>query len=52
MEKEDKRMAWFPAPYLERLDEDSDQDEIDGISERGKFQRGLFPGKTTVAPPS
>ncbi|XP_041812863.1 NADPH oxidase organizer 1-like [Chelmon rostratus] len=37
VENEDKRMAWFPAPYLERLDDDDDddEDEIDGTTERG-----------------
>lgn len=35
MESEDKRMAWFPAPYLEKLDEDEDEDDTDGISDRG-----------------
>lgn len=35
VENEDKKMAWFPAPYLERLDEDEDEDNIDGITERG-----------------
>ena len=36
MEKEDKRMAWFPAPYLEKLeddDDDEDEDELDGTCE-------------------
>lgn len=33
VENEDKKMAWFPAPYLEKLDED--EDGIDGIPERG-----------------
>lgn len=37
MENEDKQMAWFPAPYLEKLDDDDDEDEdsIDGTPERG-----------------
>ena len=37
VENEDKRMAWFPAPYLEKLDEDEDDggDDIDGTSDRG-----------------
>uniref|UniRef100_A0A3P8WIG8 NADPH oxidase organizer 1a n=1 Tax=Cynoglossus semilaevis TaxID=244447 RepID=A0A3P8WIG8_CYNSE len=34
VEKEDKRMAWFPAPYLEKLDEEEEDDE-DGILDRG-----------------
>lgn len=36
MENEEKRMAWFPAPYLEKLEEDDDGDDIDGTPERGK----------------
>lgn len=35
VESEDKRMAWFPAPYLEKLEEDGDEDDVDGASERG-----------------
>lgn len=35
MESEDKKMAWFPAPYLEKLDEDGDEDGTDGSPERG-----------------
>lgn len=36
MENEDKKMAWFPAPYLEKVDDDEDdEDNIDGIPERG-----------------
>lgn len=35
MENEDKRMAWFPAPYLEKLDEEEDEDDINGTLERG-----------------
>ncbi|KAK2893895.1 NADPH oxidase organizer 1a [Channa argus] len=38
VEKEDKRMAWFPAPYLEKLDDDEDGDE-DDMDER--FERGM-----------
>ncbi|KAI3359887.1 hypothetical protein L3Q82_014237, partial [Scortum barcoo] len=34
VENEDKRMAWFPAPYLEKLDDEYD-DDLDGIPERG-----------------
>ncbi|XP_076026755.1 NADPH oxidase organizer 1a [Genypterus blacodes] len=35
VENEDKRLAWFPAPYLERLDDDGEweeEDNIDGAS--------------------
>lgn len=35
VENEEKRMAWFPAPYLEKLEEDDDEDDIDGTPERG-----------------
>lgn len=36
VENEEKQMAWFPAPYLEKLDDDSgDEDELDGSTERG-----------------
>ncbi|KAM9346012.1 NADPH oxidase organizer 1a [Symphorus nematophorus] len=35
VENEDKRMAWFPAPYLEKLDDEDDEDDIDGTPERG-----------------
>ena len=37
VENESKRMAWFPAPYLEKVeeDEDEDEDELDWIPERG-----------------
>ncbi|CAG11457.1 unnamed protein product [Tetraodon nigroviridis] len=30
VENEEKRMAWFPAPYLEKLEEDGDEDDTDG----------------------
>lgn len=33
VENEEKRMAWFPAPYLEKLEEDGN--EVDGVPERG-----------------
>ncbi|KAK2833524.1 hypothetical protein Q5P01_017413 [Channa striata] len=37
VEKDDKRIAWFPAPYLKKLDddEDGDEDDIDETFERG-----------------
>lgn len=35
VENEDKRMAWFPAPYLEKLDEDEDDGGDDGTPDRG-----------------
>lgn len=38
VENEDKRIAWFPAPYLEKLDDDEggNEDDINGTFERGK----------------
>lgn len=44
MENEDKRLAWFPAPYLEKIDDedDFDQDEVDGIYGTGKCLETLF----------
>ncbi|XP_068192511.1 NADPH oxidase organizer 1a [Antennarius striatus] len=42
VEKEDKQMAWFPAPYLEKLEDDlEDEDEIDGTFERGTFYTAI-----------
>ncbi|MED6274442.1 hypothetical protein CHARACLAT_016374 [Characodon lateralis] len=35
VENEEKRMAWFPAPYLDKLEDEEDEEELDGISERG-----------------
>ncbi|XP_072224567.1 NADPH oxidase organizer 1a [Leuresthes tenuis] len=35
VENESKRMAWFPAPYLEKVEEDEDEDELDWTPERG-----------------
>ncbi|KAM8843875.1 NADPH oxidase organizer 1a [Spinachia spinachia] len=38
VENEDKRMAWFPAPYLEKLeeeDDEGDEDDTEESSERG-----------------
>ncbi|XP_073350557.1 NADPH oxidase organizer 1a [Pagrus major] len=35
VENEDKRMAWFPAPYLEKDDDSDDEDDIDGTPDRG-----------------
>ncbi|XP_037111603.1 NADPH oxidase organizer 1-like isoform X2 [Syngnathus acus] len=37
VENEDKCMAWFPAPYLERTDDEPEEDNIDGLPERGLF---------------
>ena len=40
MENDDKRMAWFPAPYLEKLDEDEDDsgDDTDVTPDRGTWR--------------
>lgn len=39
MENDGKQMAWFPAPYLEKLDDDADdEDELDGATTRGSCQ--------------
>ncbi|KAJ0041742.1 hypothetical protein NL108_007366 [Boleophthalmus pectinirostris] len=35
IENDEKQMAWFPAPYLEKLEADS-EDEIDGSTQKGK----------------
>lgn len=43
MENENKQMAWFPAPYLEKLDDDDDdEDDIDGTPERGNVHGCSF----------
>ncbi|XP_028455480.1 NADPH oxidase organizer 1a [Perca flavescens] len=51
VENEDKRMAWFPAPYLEKLDDDDDDDgdenEIDETSERGMLYTAVKGYKAT-----
>lgn len=36
VENEDKKLAWFPAPYLELCDEEEEEDEEDGIPLGGK----------------
>ncbi|KAL7378367.1 hypothetical protein ABVT39_012504 [Epinephelus coioides] len=49
VENEDKRMAWFPAPYLEKLedDDDEDEDDIDGTPERGMLYTAIRSYKRT-----
>ncbi|XP_070779465.1 NADPH oxidase organizer 1a [Enoplosus armatus] len=47
VESEDKRMAWFPAPYLEKLDDDGDEDETDGTTERGMMYTAVKSYKAT-----
>lgn len=49
VENEAKQMAWFPAPYLEKLDDDDDgdEDETDGASERGVLYTAVRNYKAT-----
>ncbi|XP_069569613.1 NADPH oxidase organizer 1a [Brachyistius frenatus] len=48
VEKENKQMAWFPAPYLEKIDDDGDDDdEIDSIPERGMLYSAVKTYKAT-----
>uniref|UniRef100_A0A672FZU8 NADPH oxidase organizer 1a n=1 Tax=Salarias fasciatus TaxID=181472 RepID=A0A672FZU8_SALFA len=47
VEKEDKRMAWFPAPYLEKIDDDDDEDEMDATPERGMLYTAIKSYKAT-----
>ncbi|XP_043957126.1 NADPH oxidase organizer 1a [Gambusia affinis] len=35
VENEEKRMAWFPAPYLENLDDEEDEEEVHGTPSKG-----------------
>ncbi|XP_061893164.1 NADPH oxidase organizer 1a isoform X2 [Entelurus aequoreus] len=35
VENEYKALAWFPAPYLEKLDDEPEEDCIDGLPQRG-----------------
>ncbi|KAM4716433.1 NADPH oxidase organizer 1a [Anableps anableps] len=35
VENEEKTMAWFPAPYLEKLEDEVDKEELEGIPEKG-----------------
>ncbi|CAB1448090.1 unnamed protein product [Pleuronectes platessa] len=47
VENEDKHMAWFPAPYLEKLEDDYDEDETDGTPERGTLCTAIKSYKAT-----
>ncbi|XP_077476137.1 NADPH oxidase organizer 1a [Stigmatopora argus] len=47
VENEDKCMAWFPAPYLERTDDEPEEDNIDGLPERGLFYTVIKSYKST-----
>ncbi|XP_053194852.1 uncharacterized protein LOC128379252 [Scomber japonicus] len=49
VESEDKRMAWFPAPYLEKDDDDDDGegDYVDGTPERGMLYTAIKSYKAT-----
>ncbi|KAF3846424.1 hypothetical protein F7725_003502 [Dissostichus mawsoni] len=47
---ESKKMAWFPAPYLDKLEDDDEaeaEDEIDGNSERGMLYNAVKNYKAT-----
>ncbi|XP_061741170.1 NADPH oxidase organizer 1a [Nerophis ophidion] len=35
VENEYKALAWFPAPYLERLDDEPEEDSTDGLPQKG-----------------
>ncbi|XP_032442563.1 NADPH oxidase organizer 1a [Xiphophorus hellerii] len=37
VENEEKRMAWFPAPYLENLEDEEDEEEVHGTPSTGMF---------------
>ncbi|KAM6905330.1 NADPH oxidase organizer 1a [Xenentodon cancila] len=47
VENENKRMAWFPAPYLEKLEEDEDEDEMGGTPEKGMLYTVIKSYKST-----
>ncbi|XP_077590203.1 uncharacterized protein LOC144208303 [Stigmatopora nigra] len=47
VENEDKCLAWFPAPYLERTDDEPEEDNIDGLPERGLFYTVIKSYKST-----
>ncbi|XP_034566876.1 NADPH oxidase organizer 1a [Notolabrus celidotus] len=49
VETEDKRMAWFPAPYLEKMEDDTDDDddELDGPYDRGMLYCAIKSYKAT-----
>ncbi|XP_072299506.1 NADPH oxidase organizer 1a [Eucyclogobius newberryi] len=46
VENDEKRMAWFPAPYLEKL-EDDNGDEIEEPTERGTLYTAIKKYKAT-----
>ncbi|XP_058509214.1 SH3 and PX domain-containing protein 2B [Solea solea] len=47
VENEDKRMSWFPAPYLEKLEDDYDEDDTDGTPETGSMYTAIKNYKAT-----
>ncbi|KAM4531565.1 NADPH oxidase organizer 1a [Odontesthes bonariensis] len=49
VENESKQMAWFPAPYLEKVDEDEDEDEdeLDWTAGRGMLYTAVKSYKST-----
>lgn len=48
VENEEKRMAWFPAPYLDKIEDDDDEGEVEEIPERGMFYTVIKSYNTTV----
>lgn len=36
MENDEKRLAWFPAPYLEKCEEEEEEDDFDDAPVKGK----------------
>ncbi|XP_020789234.2 NADPH oxidase organizer 1a [Boleophthalmus pectinirostris] len=46
IENDEKQMAWFPAPYLEKLEADS-EDEIDGSTQKGLLYTAIKSYKAT-----
>ncbi|XP_010728999.2 NADPH oxidase organizer 1a [Larimichthys crocea] len=48
VENESKKMAWFPAPYLEKIEDDfDDEDDVDGIPEGGMMYTAVKTYKAT-----
>ncbi|TRY83987.1 hypothetical protein DNTS_009934 [Danionella cerebrum] len=45
VENVDKRIAWFPAPYLELCDEEEDEDEFDSLT----FETSLYCASRTYS---
>ncbi|XP_017277268.1 NADPH oxidase organizer 1a [Kryptolebias marmoratus] len=47
VENENKRMAWFPAPYLEKVEEEEDEDDKDEMPARGMLYTAVKSYKST-----